>query len=116
MKKVAVLSGVFGPITWLITGERNTSLHRLNCDNFPGKRTQPEFLVFISIKGNTEEMAFSVTVKVFLAQEKNLEWLKLFHLRECSPEQNTQHSPGLLRGQPVVSLWSDEMISKMVGS
>lgn len=21
--------------------------HRLNCDNFPGKRTQPEFLVFI---------------------------------------------------------------------
>lgn len=33
-------------------------------------------------------MAFGITVKVFLAQEKNLEWLKSFHLRECSPEQN----------------------------
>ena len=61
-------------------------------------------------------MAFDVTVKIFLAQEKNLEWLKLFDLRECSPEQNTQHSPELLWGQSVVSLWSDERISKMVGS
>ena len=61
-------------------------------------------------------MAFGITVKVFLAQEKNLEWLKSFHLRECSPEQNTQSSPGLLWGQSVVSLWSDEMIPKMVGS
>ena len=25
MKEVAVLSGIFGPITWLVTGERNTT-------------------------------------------------------------------------------------------